>query len=70
MRFALSVSVLLTTSALTPNLAAMSRWRSPARFLLEAGTVKDLSQICRCLGGAIGAIGLHPALLLFEQRYV
>ena len=34
------------------------------------GTVKDLSQICRCLGGAIGAIGLHPALLLFEQRYV
>lgn len=36
----------------------------------RAGTVKDLSQICRCLGGAIGAIGLHPALLLFEQRYV
>ncbi len=35
-----------------------------------AGTVKDLSQICRCLGGAIGVIGLHPALLLFEQRYV
>ena len=31
---------------------------------------KDLSQICRCLGGAIGVIGLHPALLLFEQRYV
>ena len=36
----------------------------------EMGTVKDLSQICRCLGGAIGVIGLHPALLLFEQRYV
>ena len=34
-----------------------------------SGTVKDLSQICRCLGGAIGVIGLHPALLLFEQRY-
>ena len=36
MRFALSVSMLLTTSALTPNLAAMSRWRSPACFLLAA----------------------------------
>ena len=39
-------------------------------IVIAAGTVKDFSQICRCLGGAIGAIGLHPALLLFEQRYV
>lgn len=28
-----------------------------------SGTVKDHLQICRCLGGAIGVTGLHPALL-------
>mgnify|MGYP006982931563 FL=1 len=43
------------------------RFDFAARFI---GTVKDFSQICRCLGGATGVIALHPALLLFEQRYV
>ena len=43
------------------------RFDFAARFI---GTVKDFSQICRCLGGATGVISLHPVLLLFEQRYV
>lgn len=33
-------------------------------------TVKDFSQMCRCLDGVTGVIALHPSLLLFEQRYV
>lgn len=35
----------------------MVRFDFAARFI---GTVKDFSQICRCLGGATGVIALHP----------
>lgn len=34
------------------------RFDFAARFI---GTVKDFSQICRCLGGATGVIALHPS---------
>ena len=64
MRFALSVSMLLTTSALTLNLAVMSGWRNPARFIL---TAREAPSACRvtvgdtiiesCFDGELGIAG-------------